>query len=83
MSELPREPVQGHGRPPCPRQGAEQPSREEMPLPAGSCVSAVYFWKSLNFTVEDVPEEFRKSSGDMEHLSACLLTLWPDSVNKT
>lgn len=67
----------------CPRHSAEQPSRMEMPLPVGSCVSHVYFWKSLNFTVKDVPELVRKSSGGTEHLSACFLTHWSDRVNKT
>lgn len=43
----------------------------------------VYFWKSLNFTVEDVPDLVRKSSGGTEHLSACFVTCWSDSVNKT
>lgn len=43
----------------------------------------VYFWKSLNFTVKDVPEVVMESSGGTEDLNACFLTRWSDSVNKT
>lgn len=79
----PANPFGGHGRPPRAR-GAAQGSRSgrRCHCQPAAASQAVYFWNSLNFTVKDVPEVVRKSSGGTEHLSACFLTHCSDSVSK-
>lgn len=73
MTELPCEPVQGHS--PCTGQGCHC----QRAAVSQQCI----FGSIWTLQFKDVPEVFRKSSGDVEHLNASLLTLWPDTVNKT
>lgn len=64
----PCEPVPGHSRPSMPVAQRSLPGwRCRCQRAAAS--QPVYFWKSLNFTVKDMPEGVRKSTGEL----GCLL----------